>query len=94
MPTVKRGGGNVKVWECFAWSGIGNLTFIDGNMTGYMYEDILENNLLQSTVKLNLGKNIIFQHDNDPKHTAHFDMNWLNKQRIELATIFTRYEFN
>ena len=75
VPTVKHGGGNVKVWGCFAWNGVGNLAFIDGNMTGYMYNGILENNLFQSAVKLNLGKNIVFQHDNDPKHTAHIVKN-------------------
>ena len=74
--TVKQGRGNVKVWECFAWIGVGNLT-------GYMYKDILENNLFQSGLKLNLAKNIVFQHDNDPKHTAHVVKNWLNKQRFE-----------
>ena len=55
---------------------------------------ILENNLFQSSLKLNLGKNIVFQHDNDLKHIVHIVKNWLNKQEIELATIFTRYEFN
>ena len=59
------------------------MAFIDGNMTGYMYKDILENNLFQSALKLNLGKNIVFQHDNNSKHTAHIVMDWLNKQDIE-----------
>ena len=83
MPTVKHRGGYVKIFGCFAWNGVGNLAFIDGNTTGYMYKDILENNLFQSAVKLNLGKNIVFQHDNDPKHTANIVKNWLNKQGIE-----------
>ena len=56
VPTVKHGGGNVKVWECFAWNEVWNLAFIDGNMTGYMYKDILENNLFQSAGKLNLER--------------------------------------
>ena len=55
VPTVKHERGNVKVWGCFAWNGVGNLTFIDGNMTRYTYKDILENNLFQSALKLNLG---------------------------------------
>ena len=54
--TVKHGGSNVKVWRCSEWNGVGNLTFIDGNMTGYMYKDILESNLFQSALKLDLGK--------------------------------------
>ena len=29
VPTVKRGGGNVKCWSCFSASGVGNLVFID-----------------------------------------------------------------
>ena len=76
VPTVEHGIGNVKVSGCFAWNGVGNLM-------GHMYKDILENNLFQSAVKLNLGKNTVFQHDNDPKHTAHIVKNWFNKQRIE-----------
>ena len=27
------GGGNAKVWGCFAWNGLGNLVFSNGNMT-------------------------------------------------------------
>ena len=83
VPTVKHGGSSVKVWGCFAWNGVENLAFIDGNMTRYMYKDILENSLFQSALKLNLGKNIVFQHDNDPKHTGHIVKNCLNKQGIE-----------
>ena len=37
VPTVKHGGGNVKCWGCFSSSGVGNLVFIDGNMTGELY---------------------------------------------------------
>ena len=34
MPTAKHSGGNVKCWGCFSLSGVNNLIFIDGNMTG------------------------------------------------------------
>ena len=40
VPTVKHGGGNVKCWGCFSSSGVGNLVFIDGNMSGDLYRDI------------------------------------------------------
>ena len=53
---VRHGGGNVKCWGCFSSSGIGNLVFIDGNMTGELYRDILQKNLLQSAKKLNMAK--------------------------------------
>lgn len=31
-PTVKHGGGHVMIWGCMAYSGVGNMTFIEGNM--------------------------------------------------------------
>ena len=55
VPTVEHGGGNVKCWGCFSSYGVGNLVFIDGNMTGEMYRAILDNNLLQSVNKLGMG---------------------------------------
>ncbi|CAF2133106.1 unnamed protein product [Rotaria magnacalcarata] len=83
VPTVKHGGGNVKVWGCFAWNGVGNLFFIDDNMTGEMYKDILAENLFQSSKKLKLGPDMVFQHDNDPKHTSRIVKNWLDKHRVK-----------
>ncbi|CAF4494487.1 unnamed protein product [Rotaria socialis] len=83
VPTVKHGGGNVKCWGCFSASGVGNLVFIDGNMTGEMYRTILDNNLLQSVEKLKMDNEWTFQHDNDPKHRAAIVNNWLNRNGIE-----------
>ena len=51
VPTVKYGGGNVKFWGCFSSCVVGNLVFIDGNMTGEVYRDILQKNLLESIKK-------------------------------------------
>jgi len=31
--TVKHGGGNIMVWGCFSWEGVGQLIEIDGIMT-------------------------------------------------------------
>ena len=55
VPIVKHDGGRVKCWGCFPSCGVGNLVFIDGNMTGEMYRAILDNNLLQSVNKLGMG---------------------------------------
>lgn len=82
VPTVKYGGGNVKVWGCFAWNGVGNLAFIDGNMTGQMYKDILRINLFESAKKLNLKNGFTFQQDNDPKHRSHIVNNWIQKRGV------------
>ena len=85
VPTVKHGVGNVKCWGCFSSSGVGNLVFIDGNVTGELYRDILQKNLLQSAKKLNMAKDWWFQHDNDPKHTARIVTNWLDQKRTQRA---------
>ena len=78
VPMVKYGGGSVKYWVCFSSTGIDNLVFIDGNMSGELYRDILQKNLLQSVKNLNMDKDWILQHDNDPKHRAAIMTNWLN----------------
>ncbi|GBM03653.1 Transposable element Tcb1 transposase [Araneus ventricosus] len=69
-PTVKHGGGSVMVWGCKASNRVGNLVFIDGIMNHMIYLDILHNSLKESAKNLGLDGNFIFQHDNDPKHTA------------------------
>ena len=83
VPTVKHGGRSVKCWGCFSSYGVGNLIFIDGNMTGEMCRAILDNNLLQSVNKLGMGAQWIFQHDNDPQHTAGIVTDWLNSNEIQ-----------
>ena len=40
VPTVKHGGGNAKCWGCMSPSGLGNLVFIDENITGQVHRDI------------------------------------------------------
>ena len=50
----QHGGGSLKCWGCFSSSGVGNLAFIDGNIIGEMYRDILEQNLPQSVRKLDM----------------------------------------
>ncbi len=61
IPTVKHGGGNIMLWGCFSAKGTGQLHRIKGTMDGAMYrqDQGIEN-----------GSWRIFQHDNDPKHTA------------------------
>ncbi|CAF3688027.1 unnamed protein product [Rotaria socialis] len=83
VPTVKHGGGNVKCWGCFSASGVGNLVFIDGNMTGELYRDILQKKLLQSVKKLNMNTDWYFQHDSDSKYRTSIVTNWLDRERMQ-----------
>ena len=50
-PTVKHGGENVKCWGSFSSSSVENLVFIDENMTGEVYRDILQRNLFEAVKK-------------------------------------------
>lgn len=82
--TVKHGGGNIIVWGCFGWSGVGNLARIEGIMTAEKYIDILCENLEESILKLGLENSFIFQQDNDPKHTAKVSTKFFKDSKIKL----------
>ena len=52
-------------------------------MDRFIYHEILRKNLLQSYQKLDLENSFVFQHDNDPKHTAGLVKDWLKQKKIE-----------
>ena len=80
-PAVKHGGGRIMVWSCFTRKGVGYCTLIEGNMDQKLYKDILRDDLVETLRYYKLRKSeIIFQHDNDPKHTAKSVQNWLAKK--------------
>jgi len=58
-------------------TGVGKLHIIDGIMDHKIYIEILKENLHVGTQKLEISDNYIFQHDNDPKHTAYNTKQWL-----------------
>ncbi|KAK6320657.1 hypothetical protein J4Q44_G00097640 [Coregonus suidteri] len=84
IPTVKHGGGNIILWGCFSAKGTGRLHHIEGRMDGAMYREILANNLLPSVRALKMGRGWVFQHDNDPKHTARATKEWLCKKHLKV----------
>src|SRR5690349_12460060 len=65
-PTVKHGGGNLMMWGCMAYWGLGYVCQIyDGNMTVMDYNYIMETTLQGSIGYYNLEKDeIVFQKDN------------------------------
>lgn len=83
--TVKFGGGSVMIWGCMLWEGVGNACRIDGIMDADLYVRILEEDLLESIQ--DQGKEpgeIIFQQDNDPKHTSKKAKTWFEDNGIEV----------
>ncbi len=60
------------LWGCFSAKNIQD-DFNTLPMDGAMYHKILDENLLPS------ARTRVFQHDNDPKHTAKAAKEWLKK---------------
>ena len=82
IPTVKHGGGSIMLWECFSVARTGRLVRIEGKMNAAIYR--LDENLLQSALDLRLGWRLIFQQDNDPKHTAKISKEWLQDNSVNV----------
>ena len=83
--TVKFGGGNIMVWGCMGWEGVGRLAEVEGRMDATQYVDILENNLLPSMEELEISaEEFIFQQDNNPKHTSKKAKKWFEDNDISI----------
>jgi len=81
--TLKFGGGSIMIWGCFTCQGIGNLCCINDKMNSSLYCQILEEDFLGTLEWYEINKNtIIFQQDNDPKHTSKQTREWLNNNNI------------
>uniref|UniRef100_A0A183BPU7 Transposable element Tcb1 transposase n=1 Tax=Globodera pallida TaxID=36090 RepID=A0A183BPU7_GLOPA len=68
-PTVKFGGGTVMVWGCMSRDGLGPLVRIHGTMDRFQYRDIMQAHMLPH-LRDKMPPDVVFQQDNDPKHTS------------------------
>jgi transposase len=83
--TVKFGGGSLMVWGCIGWNGVVVFSEVEGRMDAEQYVAILEQGLLQSMEESGIPQDdIIFQQDNDPKHTSRRAQRWFEEQDIKL----------
>jgi transposase len=83
--TVKFGGGNLMMWGCMGWEGIGFATRIDGKMDAQLYTEILGDELLKSLEWYGQQvEDIHFQQDNDPKHTSKLAKKWFEEQNFRV----------
>jgi transposase len=83
-PTVKHGGGgNLMVWGCMGWNGVGKLIEVQGNMDKVQYCEILENGVQESFEMLEMvdGERY-FQQDNNPKHMSGLATQWFEDNDI------------
>jgi hypothetical protein len=83
--TVKHGGGSLHVWGCITLYGPGRLHHVKGKMNVIQYCEILEESLLGTLVDHSLDpSDIIFQQDNDPKHTSKRAHAWFEEHDIDV----------
>jgi transposase len=83
--TLKFGGGKMNVWGCMGWNGVGILTEVEGNMDAEQFVDIMDSSLLRSIEMSGIPQeNVIFQQDNDPKHTSRLATDWFKEHQITL----------
>ncbi len=75
------------LWGCFSAKGPGRLICVKERMNGAMYREILSENLLPSARALKMKHGWVFQHDNDPKHTARATKEWLRKKHFKAQYI-------
>ena len=81
--TVKHGGGNVMVWGCFSWYGVGPIHLIDNKMDRYVYKNLLETVMLPYAEE-NMPLLWKFQQDNDPKHSSKLVSGWFRDHKINV----------
>ncbi|KAK3528764.1 hypothetical protein QTP70_011186 [Hemibagrus guttatus] len=65
-------------------TGPGQLIRVKERMNGAMYREILSKNLFPSARALKMKRGWVFQHDNDPKHTARATKEWLRKKHFKV----------
>src|SRR6266567_8496475 len=81
--TVKFEGGSIIIWGCMTWKGVGYAAKIDGRMDSDLYLQILKDDLLNTLEYHSFNPpDIIFQQDNDPKHTSKKVKEWLEEQEF------------
>ena len=69
------------IWGCMTAHGVGENHFIDGIINADMYCKILNAKMISSLK--HLGRGAIFQHDNDPKHSAKMTSAFLKKKKVK-----------
>lgn len=89
--TYKHGGGGIMLWSAITYAGTGWLCQITGNMDKTLYQSILQDEQSKTIDfvcnKLYLRRDqVVFQHDNDPKHTSDLIKEYLYDQEYKVLS--------
>ncbi|SJX63304.1 related to transposase [Sporisorium reilianum f. sp. reilianum] len=86
-PTVKFGSSSIMIWGCMMWEGVGTMHMVIGRMDSDQYIEILEDKLAKTMSEMHHRysyTDIIFQQDNNPKHTAKKTKKWFKDNNINI----------
>ena len=73
------------MWGYMSWDGVGYCCKIDGRMDAEPYSQNLEDEVQNSLEWWGKGPaDIIFQQDNDPKHTSKLAKSWFKDHGIQV----------
>ena len=75
------------MWGYMGWNGIGYATRIEGKIDADLYVSIMEDELQQTLEFWGKTTNdIVFQQDNDPKHTCKKAKDWFKNHHMEVLS--------
>ena len=86
---LKFGGGSVMIWGCMSWLGAGGMSPVVGRMNSEQLIGILNTSLVPTVEEVanklfsNDRNHVLFQQDNDAKHTSGVTKNWLASTGIQ-----------
>jgi len=73
------------VWGCISWNGTGRLHLIEGHRDAAQYCHILDSSFISSLKDQNCNpRKVIFQQDNNPKHTLKMATQWFLDHKIRV----------
>ena len=78
----QNGGGGILVWAAFSEQEKAEICRLEGRQDAQCYIQTLESNLLPLIRRIS-PKNVVFQQDNCPIHTAKATIQWLQRQNID-----------